>query len=32
LALKEWGETEDVYTPSEEDDPFLVVHPNFVIE
>lgn len=32
VALKEWGETEADYTPSEEEDPFLVVHPNYVIE
>ncbi|CAH3019119.1 unnamed protein product [Porites evermanni] len=32
LALKEWGESEEGYTPSEDEDPFLVVHPNFVID
>ena len=32
LALKEWGQSEEGYTPSEDEDPFLVVHPNFVID
>ncbi|XP_020623054.1 zygotic DNA replication licensing factor mcm6-A-like [Orbicella faveolata] len=32
LALKEWGVTEEDYVPSDEDDPFLVVHPNVVVD
>lgn len=32
LALKEWGTSQEDYAPSEEDDPFLVVHPNVVVD
>jgi len=32
LALKEWGVAEEDYVPSDEDDPFLVVHPNVVVD
>lgn len=32
LALKEWGTSQEDYVPSEEEDPFLVVHPNVVVD
>ncbi|KAL9966142.1 hypothetical protein ACROYT_G024167 [Oculina patagonica] len=32
MALKEWGLAEEDYVPTEEDDPFLVVHPNVVVD